>query len=122
MLRALSKPIRIIFRWQVLVTAAIALPSGFFAGAHGVWSAVLGGVVSIFGGLASAAMLSKSGAQSGGGVLLTAVMAEGIRVGLIVVLLWIVLATYREVVVLAFLGSFIATVLLFAMAFFVREY
>lgn len=122
MLRALSKPIRIIFRWQVLVTAAIALASGIIAGAHGVWSALLGGLVSIFGGLASAAMLSKGAARSGGGILLKAMTAEGIRVALIVVLLWIVLATYREVVVPAFLGSFIATVLLFAMAFLVREY
>src|SRR5204862_439113 len=41
--------------------------------------------------------------------------------GNIVVLLWLVLATYHEIVPLAFFGSFIATILLFSMAFFVRD-
>jgi hypothetical protein len=41
---------------------------------------------------------------------------------LIVGLLWLVLATYAEVVVPAFFGSFFATVLIFSMAFFVREH
>jgi ABC-type phosphate/phosphonate transport system permease subunit len=33
----------------------------------------------------------------------------------------VVLANYAEVVMLAFLGSFVATILIFSMAFFVRE-
>ena len=41
---------------------------------------------------------------------------------MIAILLWLVLATYAEVVVLAFLGSFMATIVIFSMAFFVREY
>jgi hypothetical protein len=39
-----------------------------------------------------------------------------------VLLLWLVLATYDDVVAPALLGSFIVTVLIFTMAFFVREY
>jgi len=39
-----------------------------------------------------------------------------------VLLLWLVLALYPGVVVVAFLGSFMATVLIFSMAFFVREH
>jgi hypothetical protein len=40
----------------------------------------------------------------------------------IVILLWLVLATYSEVVVPVFVGSFIATALIFSMALFVREH
>ena len=36
--------------------------------------------------------------------------------------LWLVLASYAEVVAPAFFGSFVATILIFSMAFFVREY
>jgi hypothetical protein len=37
-------------------------------------------------------------------------------------LLWLVLANYPETVVAVFLGAFVATMLIFSMAFFVREY
>jgi ATP synthase protein I len=60
-------------------------------------------------------------AESAGGVLLIALGAEAVKIGLIVVLLWLVLAMYREVVVLVFIGTFTATVLIFAMALFVRD-
>ena len=121
MLRDLSKPIRTIFRWQLLATVALALVAGIWAGAHGAFSALLGGSVSVFSGLAAAGVASLGKAESAGGVLLVALGAEAVRIGLIVILLWLVLAMYREVVVLVFIGTFTATVLIFAMAFFVRE-
>jgi len=120
MLRDLSKPIRTVFRWQLLATAALTLVTGIWAGAHGAFSALLGGSVSIFSGLAAACVASLGKAESAGGVLLFALGAEAVKIGLIVVLLWLVLAMYREVVVLVFIGTFTATVLIFAMAFFVR--
>jgi ATP synthase protein I len=121
MLRDLSKPIRTVFRWQLLATAALTLVTGIWAGAHGAFSALLGGSVSIFSGLAAACVASLGKAESAGGVLLIALGAEAVKIGLIVVLLWLVLAMYREVVVLVFIGTFTATVLIFAMAFFVRD-
>jgi len=121
MLRDLSKPIRTVFRWQLLATAALTLVTGIWAGAHGAFSALLGGSVSIFSGLAAARVASLGKAESAGGVLLIALGAEAVKIGLIVVLLWLVLAMYREVVVLVFIGTFTATVLIFAMAFFVRD-
>jgi ATP synthase protein I len=121
MLRDLSKPIRTVFRWQLLATAALTLVTGIWAGAHGAFSALLGGSVSIFSGLAAACVASLGKAESAGGVLLIALGAEAVKLGLIVVLLWLVLAMYREVVVLVFIGTFTATVLIFAMAFFVRD-
>ena len=108
-------------RWQLMAILALALLGGFWEGAHGAVSAVLGGAVSVCAGWASAVVAAKGKAQDAGGVLLGALRAEAVKLGLAVVLLWLVLATYSDVVVLAFLGSFMATILIFSMAFFVRE-
>ncbi|HEU5282867.1 MAG TPA: ATP synthase subunit I [Burkholderiales bacterium] len=122
MLRDLVKPIRTVLGWQLLATVALSLAAGVWAGAHGALSAALGGAVSMGSGLASAAVASLGKTQSAGAVVLAALRAEAVKIGLIVILLWLVLATYREVVVGAFLGSFAVTAVIFAMAFFVREY
>jgi hypothetical protein len=118
----LRKPIRTVLRWQLIATAAFTLAGGILAGVDGALSAALGGAVSICAGWASAVLASKGKALSAGDVLVGALAAEGLKIGLIVILLWLVLALYAEVVVPAFLGSFIATVLIFSMAFFVREH
>lgn len=122
MLRALVKPIRTVLRWQLLATAALTLVAGVLAGAHGALSAALGGAVSMFSGWASAVVASLGKAESAGGGLLAALRAETVKIGLIVILLWLVLATYNDVVVAAFIGTFAVTAVIFAMAFFVREY
>ena len=121
MLRDLSKPIRTVVQWQLVATAALALGAGAWVGTHGALSAVLGGGVSVGAGLAAALVASFRRAHSAEGGLLSVLGAEVVKIGLIVVLLWIVLATYRDVVVLAFIGTFTATTLIFAMAFFVRD-
>lgn len=93
------------------------------AGADGAMSAALGGAVSVIAGGLSAAVASRGGrARSAGEVLIGALLAEGTKIGLIVLMLWMVLATYADVVVPAFIGSFLVTALIFAMAFFVRDY
>ena len=122
MLRNLGKPIRTVLRWQVVATAALAVIAGALAGGHGALSATLGGAVSILSGLASAVVASLGRARSAEGVVFAALRAEAVKVGLIVVLLWLVLVNYRDVAVPVFLGSFAVTVVIFAMAFFVREY
>jgi len=121
-LGALRRPIRTVLRWQLIATAALTLAGGILAGVDGALSAALGGAVSMCAGCASAVVASKSRAQSAGELLVGALMAEGVKIGLIVLLLWLVLATYKSVVAPAFFGSFVATVLIFGMAFFVREY
>jgi len=118
----LHKPIRTVLRWQLVATAALTLAGGILAGVDGALSAALGGAVSICAGWVSAVVASKGKAQSAGEILVGALMAEGIKVGLIVILLWLVMTTYQSVVAPAFFGSFIVTVLIFGMAFFVREY
>ena len=120
--RTLRRPIRTVLRWQLLVTAALTLVAGMVAGVHGALSAGLGGAVSMCAGGVSAVVASLGDAQSAEGIVAGALRAEGVKIALIVGLLWLVLATYAEVVVPAFFGSFFATVLIFSMAFFVREY
>jgi ATP synthase protein I len=118
----LRKPIRTVLRWQLIATAALTLAGGILAGADGALSAALGGAVSVSAGWVAAVVASKGKAQTAGEVLIGALMAEGVKIGLIVILLWLVLATYEGVVAPVFFGSFLVTVLIFGMAFFVREY
>jgi ATP synthase protein I len=118
----LSKPIRVVLQWQLGVTAALTLLAGLLAGMHGALSAALGGAVSVCAGGVSAVVAGWGSAQSAGGILVGALRAEGVKIGLIAILLWLVLATYDEIVMPAFLGSFMATILIFSMAFFVREH
>ena len=120
--RALRRPIRTVLRWQLLATAALTLIAWTLAGVHGALSAALGGAVSLCAGGASAVVASLGDRQSAGGIVTGALRAESVKIASIVGLLWLVLATYTEVVAPAFFGSFIATILIFSMAFFVREY
>jgi len=114
-------PLRTVLRWQVIATAALTLLAGVLAGAHGAVSAALGGAISVGAGWASGKVAARGKENSAGGVLVTALKAEGVKLGVIAILLGLVLAAYSEVVVPAFLGSFMATVLIFSMAFFVRD-
>jgi len=121
MLRHLSKPVLTVLRWQLAASALLALAAGGLAGVHGALSAIAGGLVSIIAGLAAAFVASRGDTKSAGGVLVGALRAEGVKVGLIAVLLYLVLASYPDVVVIPFIASFVVTVLIFAMAFFVRD-
>jgi ATP synthase protein I len=118
----LSKPIRTVLLWQFAVTAIISVAAALLVGVHGAISAAAGGLVSIVAGMASALVASLGKARSAGGVLVGALRAEAVKIGLALVLLWLVLTNYEEVVVAAFLGAFIVTMLIFSMAFFVRDY
>ena len=121
MLRHLSRPVATVLRWQLAATAAAALVALWLAGVHGAVSAALGGLVSMVAGLSAAFVAARGNAKSAGGVLLGALRAEGVKIALIVILLWLVFATYQDVVAVALIASFLATVLIFAMAFFVRD-
>jgi ATP synthase protein I len=118
----LPKPIRTVLRWQLIVTAALTLAGGILAGVDGALSAALGGAVSMSAGCASAVVASRGRAQNAGEVLARALAAEGVKIGLLVLLLWLVLATYEPLVASAFFGALIATILVFGMGFFVREH
>ena len=121
MLRSLSRPIRTVLRWQLIATAGLALIAAWLEGLNGAISAVAGGAVSIIAGAASALVAARGETKSAGGILAGALRAEGVKIGLIFVLLPLVLMAYRDVAVIVFFASFFVTVLIFAMAFFVPE-
>jgi F0F1-type ATP synthase assembly protein I len=122
MLRQLSKPIRTVLRWQLAATAAMTIAATLLSGAPAAVSAAAGGLISVVAGLASAFVASRSDAKSAGGILFGALRAETVKIGLAVLLLWLVLANYGEAAVGVLVGSFVVTMLIFAMAFFVRDY
>ena len=122
MIRIKSKPIRTVISWQLVATAALALVAGLVEGRHGAISAALGGGASVVAGLGFAAVIQLMGRdKSAGGTLVTALQAEAVKIGLAAILLWVVLVSYKDVVPPACVGSFIVTILVFSMAFFVRE-
>ncbi len=116
-----SRALRTVLRWQLLVTAALAAISALAAGRHGAVSAALGGLVSFVAGLGFAAVASASRKDSVGLAMLAALRAEAVKIVLIVALLWVVLSVYKSVVIVAFIGTFTVTVIVFALALFVRE-
>lgn len=118
----LSKPVRAVFRWQLGATLALSLAVAAAAGVEGALSAAAGGAISMLAGLASAFAAARSTTGSAGRLLLGALRAEAVKIGLAGVLLWSVLVNYDGVVAAALIGTFIVTTVIFAMAFFVRDY
>ena len=120
--RALGKPILTVLKWQVAATALATLAAALIAGTHGAASAAAGGAVSIVACLVSAIVAVLGKGNSAGGVLVGALRAEAIKIGLALLLLWLVLSNYPQAAVGVLLGTFVVTMLIFSMAFFVREY
>ena len=121
-LRRLGKPVVTVLRWQVAATAVLVVTAALVAGTHGALSALAGGLISVTAGLTSALVASMGSAKSAGGMVLSALRAEAVKIGLAVLLLWLVLVNYGEAVVGALIATFVVTLLIFAMAFFVRDY
>jgi ATP synthase protein I len=122
MLRIQSRPIRTVLVWQVVATAVLALIAGLLEGERGAMSAALGGGVGVAAGLGFAVVVQRGRDKSAGGTLVTALQAESVKIGLSVLLLWIVLTSYADVIASACVGSFILSILIFSMAFFVRDH
>lgn len=116
-----SKPIRTVIGWQFIAAMIFALVAGLLSGLHGALSGLLGGLVSIVGGLAFALVVANSKSGSAGGTLITALRAEAVKIGLILILLTLVFATYKDVVAVEFIGSFIVSVVISATAIMVPE-
>jgi len=109
---------------QVLATIIIASITAWFAGAHGAISALLGGLISITAGLVFVLLAAKSTGKKGRSaeaVLFDALKAEAAKLFLAGLLLWLVLAAYQEVVVVALLGSFVVSILILSMALFAGD-
>ena len=121
MLRPRNRPIRTVLLWQIVATAVIVAAGGILAGVHGALSGALGGTISVCAGLVATWVAARR-VKSAAGVLVGALTAEAVKLGLAALLLWLVLANYTHAVVGVVLTGFIVTMLIFGMAFFVRDY
>jgi len=121
-----AKSLRIILVWQIGVT--------MFAGGAGSLACRCarcdfcaagrrGGHGGRFGIYVAGPVKKSANADSRYGVdgLSRILKAEGAKVGVIVILLWLVLAVYKEVVILGFIGTFIVAIIIFSMAIFLRN-
>lgn len=115
------RPIQIVLRWQLIVTAALTLVAALLWGRDGAISAALGGAVNLVAGWVYGWRVSQGEARSAGEALRTVFRAEAIKVLLIIVGLWVVLSNYGDIVHVAFFMSFVITVGVFAAAIAVRD-
>ena len=113
--------IRRVLRWQAVVTVAGALAAYAWGGGHAALSAVLGGIVNVAAVVVFAVVYALSRPTSAGGTVAALFRAEAFKILVIVGQLWLVLANYKEVVPVAFLATFVITVLLFRIALLDRK-
>jgi ATP synthase protein I len=110
-----------VLRWQIFVAAVLAMMAGWWAGWHGAASALLGALINVTAGFVYAVMVSRNGVKSAGETLRTLFRAEASKIALIVIQLWLVLTTYRDVVPGVFLIAFVVAAMVYPLALLVRE-
>jgi len=115
------RPIRIVLRWLLIVTAALTLVAALLWGREGAVSAALGGAVNYVAGWAYGWRVSQGEARSAGEALATMFKAEAIKILVIIAGLGLVLSNYRDIVHVAFFATFVITVGVFAAAIAVRD-
>jgi ATP synthase protein I len=120
-LASVGRPVRSVLRWQGLLTAAAMVLAACFTGIHGAISAGLGGVISMASALLFAVIATVRKGRTADNVLVTAFRAEAAKIAFIVLTLWLVLSAYRNVVAIIFIGTFVATIVISSMAFFISD-
>src|SRR5689334_13471902 len=92
------RPIRIVLQWQLIATVVLSLLAALLWGWDGAISAALGGAINMFAGWVYGWRVAQGEAKTAGEALRTMLRAEAIKILLIVVGLWLVLSSYREIV------------------------
>ncbi len=100
---------------------AVAIVSGAWTGWHGALSAALGGVINIAAGAVFAVLLALNPTATATGTVRTVLRAEAAKIAVIVLQLWLVLTTYKDVVHAAFFSAFVVTVLVSQAAILVQD-
>ena len=107
--------------WQLLATGLVAAIAGWFAGWPGVLSSLLGGFVNVTAGVVFALLARTIGPPTVGGTIHAMVRAEAGKIILILVQFSLVLTLYKDVVLGAFFGAFVATLLVTQAAILFRD-
>ncbi|MBS0424492.1 MAG: ATP synthase subunit I [Proteobacteria bacterium] len=116
-----SRPLNVVMRVQLLVTMLVAVVVWFFIDIQDAISAALGGIISVISSAAYAIIVSRHKGYTAGETIRTALRAESIKIILTVSLLWSVFKFYENVNALAFIGTFILTVLVYSLALLVAD-
>lgn len=97
---------------QVVATLAVAVVAMFLSGWHGAVSAVLGGV-SVVVGAYMASMVARRGKdkKEASAVLINLLKAEAVKILVIIVLLFITFAVYKQLVPFALIAGLAAAAL-----------
>jgi len=119
--KRLIRPIRVVLRWQLIVTAALTLVAALLWGREGAVSAALGGGVNCVAGWAYGWRVSQGESRTAGEALATMFKAEAIKILVIIAGVGLVLSNYRDIVHVAFFVTFVITVGVFAAAIAVRS-
>ena len=120
-MKAPARPIRIVLRWQLIVTAVSTLVAALLWGADGAVSAVLGGGINVVACAVFGWRVAQGEARTAGEALRTMLRAEALKIVLILAGLWAVLSSYESIVHVAFLATFVITVVVFAAAIAVPD-
>ena len=115
------KALRTVLRWQVYATAASMLIAGILMGTHAALSALAGGLINIVAGTVFGVVATRSNKRTVAEAMIAVVRAEAAKIVLIVALMWLTLAGYRELVHVPFFATFVLTVIFFSMAIFARD-
>jgi len=107
--------------WQSAVTVLIASVASILGDKHAVVSVALGGGAVIVAGSAYALTISLSAPRNAGETIRVLLRAEAVKIGLIVLELWLVFTMYRDVMPLPLVGTLIVTVLVWPVALLYRD-
>lgn len=119
--RQIAGQIRTALKIQVVLTLLISLIIGSIGGVHWGVSALLGGLISVLGGATYGVLLARVSKGDAEAALIAMLRAESAKILVIVLLLWLVFASYAQVFGAGFIGTFIITTLIFSFAIFIRQ-
>jgi ATP synthase protein I len=114
-------PVGRVALWQTLASAVVAAGAGWWGGWHGALSAFLGGIVNISAGIVFAVLVRLGRPQTAGATVRTMIRAEAAKITVIVLQLWLVLTSYRDIVHGAFIAAFVLTVVVAQAAILIRD-
>ena len=107
--------------WQLLACAVAAGAGGWWAGWQGALSAFLGGAINVSAGVVFAILVRLGRSGTAAATVRTMLRAEATKIAVIVLQLWLVLTSYREIVHGAFIAAFVCTVLVSQAAILIRD-
>ena len=116
-----TRPFKVALGAQAAATIAIAIVAGAWAGRDASVSHMLGRTINLVAEVLYVLTIGIVNPSTPTGTVFALLRAEASKVALIVFQLWLVLTTYKGLVALPFIVAFVLTVLVFRLAFIVRD-